>query len=284
MQKLWQLKLSWDESVPLEVHSKWMTYQCQLQQLTDLKITRRITEFTEYDTIQLHGFCDASQSAYGACIYIRTRKTDKYSVILLCSKSKVAPLKVISLPRLELCGALLLSRLLHNVRTSLNIIFEKIFLWTDSNIVLSWIAAPSNKWQTFVANRVSEIQQTTKPLWRKHVKTTENPADISSRGATPSELKNSNLWWHGPYWLLQTSVSWPVAESNVNCNLDSELLEQIKHRAFVATSHHTEFSIQNYSNYIRLLRIMAYILRFNSNTRITKEKRQLNYNIFVQRN
>lgn len=96
--------------------------------------------------LQLHGFCDASQRAYGACLYLRSRTSeDKYYVELLCSKTRVAPLKVVSLPRLELCAALLLAQLLDKVQVSIDLTAIRVFLWSDSTITLHWISSCSRK-------------------------------------------------------------------------------------------------------------------------------------------
>lgn len=122
--------------------------------LRDINFTRKIIPHNTVQ-LQIHGFCDASQNGYGAVVYIRATDSFKnHNTILLCSKSRVAPLKTITLPRLELCSALLLARLFDKVKRSLDLTFDKVFLWTDSTIPLTWISSTSSNWKTSVSNRV----------------------------------------------------------------------------------------------------------------------------------
>ncbi|XP_018400775.1 PREDICTED: uncharacterized protein LOC108778168 [Cyphomyrmex costatus] len=116
LQDLWRAGIDWDESVPQNLHARWITFKSQLTELNRLAIPRRVKYSIERRHIQIHGFCDASQNAYGACVYIRTElDANKYRSELLCSKSRIAPLKAVSLPRLELSAALLLARLMDKV-------------------------------------------------------------------------------------------------------------------------------------------------------------------------
>ena len=119
MQSLWLLKLDWDETVPEQVQTAWHEYRDQLTILDELDIKRKIVAI-DYATLHMHGYCDASRNAYGACIYIRsTDKNGVHSTQLVCSKSKVAPVKTLSIPRLELCAALLLSKSYNSVSHAL---------------------------------------------------------------------------------------------------------------------------------------------------------------------
>lgn len=117
-------------------------------------------------TITLHGFCDASQSAYGAYVYIRSQSPDSTTTVkLLTSKSRVAPMRTTTIPRLELCGALLLSKLIIEIRAELstiNVNFNSsdIVLWTDSSVVLGWIQSIAQL-KSFVAHRISQILENT---------------------------------------------------------------------------------------------------------------------------
>jgi len=194
IQKLWQLNLDWDEAVSMSIHTSWLQLQTQLHALINFKIPRQVTICNALN-IQIHGFSDASETAYGACIYIRT--TDQYgrhSSQLLCSKSGVAPLRSITLSRLELCGALLLTQLMEKVSNSLRLQPQRINYWTDSTIVLHWIKSVNKRWNIFVANRISEIHRLSSTEQWYHVRTEFNPADHISRGLLPSSLIDSKLW------------------------------------------------------------------------------------------
>jgi len=186
----------------LPVLKEWEDYCQELVKIEHIIIPRKIIECDEFIKVQIHGFADASTVAYGACLYIRTTDyAGKHYTRLIVAKSRVAPLKTISLARLELCAAVLLVRLSQKIIPKLRIKVTREYYWSDSSIVLSWINAPSSRWKTFVAHRVGEIQEVTSSSQWRHVKSENNPADIISRGCTPEKLQNDILWWGGPSWI-----------------------------------------------------------------------------------
>ena len=131
--------------------------------MNNLRIPRNVI-CPKYTSVEIHGFSDASEAAYGACIYVRSNRSDgEVYVRLLCAKSKVAPIKTISIPRLELCEALILARLVSKIAKSFNINISEFTLWSDSTIVLGWIGVSPNLLKTFVGNRVSEMQTAVNP-------------------------------------------------------------------------------------------------------------------------
>jgi len=143
---------------------------------------------------ELHGFADASERRYAAVLYLRSTINGHTALHLLTAKGRVAPVKPISLPRLELCAATLLTNLAVHTRSLLRLSTVSVFLWSDSKVALFWIQGHASRWKTYVANRVSHIQlQLPDAHWR-HVPGRENPADCASRGIQPGELISHPLW------------------------------------------------------------------------------------------
>ncbi|XP_033227518.1 uncharacterized protein LOC117179626 [Belonocnema kinseyi] len=159
-------------------------------------------------SFELHGFADVSEKADGAVVYLKTISPNGNCFIgLISSKTKVAPVQTVPLPRLELCASVLLARLIAHLQTQLR--FDAaLHLWSDSMNTLHWISAVSTRWMTYVANRVSEIQMIVPSAIWHHVPGADNPADCTSRGLLACELSQFSLWWNGPQW-LKTQEEWP---------------------------------------------------------------------------
>ncbi|XP_055632004.1 uncharacterized protein LOC129771904 [Toxorhynchites rutilus septentrionalis] len=212
LQRLWQLEVEWDEVLAENVAEPWITFRNQIIEMGELSIKRCVLPHISHHAIELHGFCDASNLGYGACVYIRVMDSNgHFAVTLLTSRSRVAPLKNArpTIPRLELCGALVLAQLISNIKNNLQISFSRIILWSDSTTVLSWIKTDPGNLKTFVCNRVIEIRDLTQGMEWRHVGTKDNPADLISRGLLPSEISTSTLWWSGPAFLHQDETQWP---------------------------------------------------------------------------
>ena len=158
-QKLWARKVNWDDSIPEDLLPMWDRWRTEFSSLTHHPIQRRYA--TNSSTLidkQLHGFCDASQLAYGGVVYLRLLHEDTtVSVSLVAGKSKVAPLASSTIPRLELCGALLLSRLVTIIAKDPDIPSSHMYMWCDSAAVLGWINTAPLRLKTYVSNRVSKI-------------------------------------------------------------------------------------------------------------------------------
>ncbi|XP_063363671.1 uncharacterized protein LOC134652418 [Cydia amplana] len=210
IQKLWLAKVNWDEEVSQPLKDEWLQLRADLRHVNEIRVDRWLdTLSTEGTNIQIHGFSDASISAYGAAVYIRVEKADgTVKTRLIASRTRVSPVKTVSLPRLELCGAVVLAKLLGQVSHAMRIPASQIFAWTDSSIVISWIFGEPQRWKTFVANRVVEITNNVSQNQWHHVTSEDNPADIASRGMYLSELKASKLWWEGPEWLTRKEIEY----------------------------------------------------------------------------
>ncbi|XP_058828427.1 uncharacterized protein LOC131688257 [Topomyia yanbarensis] len=272
MQELWLSKLSWDQPLTDTLQDTWKEFRDDLEVLRTFSIPRWAVSYADPATIELHGFCDASERAYGACLYVRTvTATGSTSVNLLTAKSKVAPANTgkgqqrISLPRLELSSALLLSHLYDKVKSSFPA-STRAFFWTDSMIVVHWLAASPNRWKKFVANRVAEIQQTTTPGTWGHVAGIENPADAISRGMSAALLVDFDIWWQGPAWLNQPKRFWPNIVRTSDCIFDADQLEE-KPATSLPIVHEALSIFKLKSSLTDLVRIVGYIRRFISNAR-----------------
>lgn len=253
MQKIWQQHdIKWDDTVPKEIQEEWSDFRQQIRNVNAIVVPRALIR-TGDKRIEIHGFADASERGYGAAIYLRSES----GCHLVCSKSRVAPLKKMTIPRLELQAALLLARLVKITKGNFSENYPTYF-WSDSEITLYRIKSSPNRYCTFVGTRLSEIQELTCPTQWCYIPTKINPADICSRGLMPSELIESNLWWHGPSFLTNDSEQWP-SQSKFEVN---ETQLELKENAAPAVPKMDDTFIVRFSNYQKLLRVTSYIMRF----------------------
>ena len=215
--------LDWDDiltKVLKERWEKWLKDFCEARCVTVERYASVSNDCLEHELNRtkywLHGFGDASKRAYCAVVYLVTIVCDKAYVKLVASKTRVAPIKELSIPRLELMAARILAQLMDAVRRALEseYEFEGARYWTDSKTVLCWVSNPGS-WKQFVQHRVDEILRVSSKSDWGHCPGIENPADLGSRGVLITELKNSNLWWTGPSWLKGTLRDWPSLETSV---------------------------------------------------------------------
>ncbi|XP_017464969.1 PREDICTED: uncharacterized protein LOC108358258 [Rhagoletis zephyria] len=265
-QEIWRNNVGWDDVIPDSTAMKWLAHRSELQLLSNLKVTRWIGSGATGSLTELHIFADASERAYAAVMYARTLQPDgRVTVALISSKSKVAPLKTTTLPRLELCAAHLAAKLVQSVLHSWDDLRYPLYAWTDSTITLAWIQAHPSKWLTFIANRVADIQEILPPECWNHVRSELNPADCASRGITPSELQHQQLWWTGPEFLKSTDQFWKQTSSKQHT---TEIGVRSKVVAHVTSSNEHWPITLKYSWFSKLRRIIAYVLRFFVNARV----------------
>ncbi|CAH2105154.1 unnamed protein product [Euphydryas editha] len=274
LQSLWQRKLDWDVPVPKDIQNSWNEFTNDLSYLLNLQVPRRVV-CDNHNYIELHSFSDASQRAIGACIYLRSiNNQGLINVQLLCSKSKISPLKPTTIPRLELCAALLAAKLSRVAVESLRCTVARQVHWCDSTVVLGWLRAESHKLKAFVANRVVEISELTDVSSWRYIPTLMNPADFISRGLLPKDIISKNLWWYGPEFLLKTESEWPVFSRATS---DDASLPEIKLNSALAVADATKEPIliefEKYSKLVKIQRVLAYVKRFIFNLRNKKNKR-----------
>ena len=218
-QSIWKINIDWNDIVPDSINECFQKWILGLNTLSKWRIPRRFTSvpWKEIEFLEIHVFGDASNSGYGACAYVRALTTSgQWSVKLAMARARVAPMKQITLPRLELLGALLCARLAVLVLKELNI--EKTVVahcWTDSTVTLAWIKSDPLRWKLFVKNRVSEIQDHIPPECWHHCQGKDNPADLITRGISAETLISSKNWLHGPEFLKESIHSWPKEVSQV---------------------------------------------------------------------
>ena len=185
----------------------------------------------------LHGFSDASTVAYGAVVYLQSiHEDDTITVTLVTSKLRVAPLKLVTIPRLELVAAHLLPKLLLSVSNDLSIPLSQINAWTDSRIVLCWFQKNPSTLKMFVSHRVSSVQQMIPVDHWRYVLTNDNPADLASRGIDSQALVSSTLWWEGLSWLGLPGQCSSLQTLKRYLNFELPLLQQPKSSNLKQTS------------------------------------------------
>lgn len=260
LQKLWLLGVGWDDMLPDNYKKEWLDLLSQLTNMSTSYLPRWIGMSKSNQRVELHGFSDASNLAYAAVVYVRIiTQNCKVLVTMLTAKTKVAPVKSISLPRLELCGAVLLCKLLQRVKVCLNVSAENVFAWTDSTIVLAWLQKHPSSWKTFVANRVTEILNVTHARQWHHVSSKDNPADCASRGLSPAQLESQELWWKGPIWLSAPNLT--IAENHTVPDTILEI-KAVHNLNCNEISMENEFVLSKFWNLMKLTRVLAYCFRF----------------------
>lgn len=270
MKSLWLLALKWTDKLPQEQQQEWDEFRSQFSELDKLRIDRQCF-IVDPIRIELHGFGDASIKGYGAVVYaLSIDKMNQKSVSIISAKSRVAPKSQKTLARLELCAAVLLSKLMKKVESSLTVKIDNINLWSDSMIVLHWITITPSRLQTFVGNRVALIQELTqKYIWR-HIRGDENPADVISRGLMPHELQTCHIWWNGPSFFSHPKELWPETLLTVSSD-DPEMKAEMKTSLIVNTPNELFLYIQTrFSNFRTLINVFAFINRFANHARKTK--------------
>lgn len=265
LQEIWKANINWDEKITEDLNVEWNKWKSGLKNLENFSVPRCYTPVLwTASSVQLHLFCDASERAYATTAYFRVEKEGRITTSFITAKTRVAPLKHVTIPRLELQAALLASRLMKNIKEGHEIRIDKIFFWSDSKIVLSWINSDTYKFKQFVGNRVTEIKNLTNIKDWRWVPSKENVADLATRLLkTRSE---ENRWLTGPDFLLKSEENWPEQEQNSKVEKESSEMK----KEFIAVTNVKNVKlclpdICHFSKLSKLLRSTAWMLRFINN-------------------
>ena len=278
LQRLWELKLDWDDPAPDYVIEVWSQWRKEFPALATVCIPRCYSPVGfNASSVQLHGFSDASEDAYAGVVYLRLiDSSGRVHTTLVMSKTQVAPIKRLSIPRLELCGAQLLTKLLCHAQRVLEIPISSVFAWTDSTVVLSWLTGNPRRFKTYVGNRISFILDQIPPDRWKHVPGILNPADCASRGLFPLQLKDHRLWWDGPQYLRLKPSLWPEQPSSLSEVIPTEEREICNMTTLIQPgTFESLIPIGRHSSFVRIKRIVAWIYRFIHNLRSSVSSRRV---------
>lgn len=274
LQKICKLHLSWDDELPTDLNEEWKAFAKNLIEMSSIEIKRHIDTRNAHK-IELIGYADASNKAYGCSVYLRIVNNDgSVYVNLLCSKSRICPInKDLSTPRLELNSALLLAMLVNKMYNLLKNKYDlNVYLYLDSMIVLGWLNIEPMRLQAYVANRVIKITELTCNFHWFYVPTDQNPADCISRGVQPHLLQSHSLWWNGP--VVLQNHDFIHVKTNVAAQVDLPELKCNTNKTCSAVNVINKFNfLTKYSNIDTMKRIMAYVLRFLKNCKLKPNER-----------
>ena len=283
LQQLCQLNYGWDDRIPEAFCQSWHKWLIGLQQMENFSIPRciRSKTFGKIKSAQLHHFCDASETGYGTVTYLKmTNAKNQINISLIMAKARVAPLKQVTIPRMELTAAVLAVKVNRMLETELHLPLRKAVFWTDSTSVLKYIRNSTKRFQTFVANRVGVIREhTTVEQWR-YLNTKINPADHVSRGLTADAFLKCESWKKGPDFLQEKEETWPNLPADLT-TIAADDPEIKREKVTVNTIQMTDQNptstlIHHYSSFDRLKRAVAWMLHFKTHLwQLNRKKKEL---------
>ena len=228
---------------------------------------------------QIHSFSDASQDGFGSVSYLRlVSDTGQVHCSFLLAKSRLAPIKTQTIPRLELSAAVLAAKMEQVIRRELDMEIHDSFFWTDSMIVLGYVNNVTQRYHTFVANRVATIQEVSSPSQWRYVCSAENPADDASRGLDAGCLLQNDRWCYGPSFLWQNMSEWPVSPSVCIPDNDPEVKVNIATCTLSETVSQPVYKLINrYSSWYKLKKAVAWMLRLKNILKLKAKKEDISH-------
>ena len=266
-QELCRIKSSWDAPMPIELKGQWNRWLQDLPLIQNLSVPRSLKPKSfEMVSAELHHFADASERAYGAVSYLRMVDDDcNTHCSFLMARSRLAPLKSTTIPRLELAAAVEAVKLDKLLKMELELPLQESVYWSDSMIVLWYLQQQDKRYQTYVANRVAAIQEhTTASQWR-YVDSGSNPADDASRGMTAAEVSSTSRWIRGPPFLWKEESEWPTQPEFKHSMLEEEVEFKPNRKVYAVASDKADpidLLLQRHSSWYGLKKSVAWLLRF----------------------
>ncbi|XP_041631504.1 uncharacterized protein [Drosophila kikkawai] len=263
LREIWRQNIQWDEPLPEEIGRAFAAWRRQMDAVGQFRCPRHYFGHGAVRTIELHVFVDASQSAFAAVAYWRVMYEDgKVLASFVCAKTKCAPMRTMSIPRLELQAAVLGTRLINTIKEEHSVDISETVLWTDSKTVLRWIGSTHRRYKQFVGNRVAEILESSEVSQWRWVPTADNAADDATRSQNKADLSPESRWLSGPAFLRQPASGWPVPEEGTERVPDASDDEEMPSEFALVATNEFVIPFQRFSSFSRLVRTTAWVLRF----------------------
>ncbi|XP_062704433.1 uncharacterized protein LOC134286777 [Aedes albopictus] len=278
MQDIWASGIDWDDEIGEELLLRWQQWTSYFPQLDSLRIPRCYFQSpfpTNFDRLELHVLVDASDSAYACVAYYRLETESGVQVALIGAKTKVAPLKVLSIPRLELKAAILGVRMLETVQGYHTYPVSRRILWSDSSTVLAWIRSEHRRYNKFVAVRIGEILTATNAQEWRWVPSGMNTADIATKWKGGPDFSHNSPWFQGPAFLSRSDEHWP---QQTTIHTTHEEL-RVNH---VHSSTSPLIDATRFSQWTKIHRTTAYVIQFVQNLRRKCESSTLQLGVLQQ--
>lgn len=266
LQEVWRSGVQWGQLVKDKQFEAWIAWIKLLPLMEEVSLPRcyrQVTSASQDTDVQLHVFVDASENGMAAAVYLRFEEAGKTECTLVCAKTRVAPLKYLSIPRLELTAAVIGTRLANSMVPELSLPISKRFFWSDSRNVLCWLQSDHRRYSPFVAVRVSEILESTEDYEWRWVPSKLNVADDGTKWQRQPDLTPTSRWFRGPEYLWQPEEFWPPVAHKGDAT-DEELRPSV---LLHYNASEPPIPAINFSSWNRLLRVTGYVKRFVSNCR-----------------
>ena len=278
LQQIWRAKIDWDESIPNDMFKKWMIWVNALPQIEKVKIPRCYLQrkVTANISVQLHIFVDASEEAYAAAGYFRFQDNEGIVTSLVCAKTKVAPQKPLSIPRLELQAAVLGTRLAESIVKIHTYRISNIVFWTDSRTVLSWLNSTPRNYKQFVSLRLGEILENSNVQQWRWVPTKQNVADEATKWYSTPKFETDSRWFVGPEFLHSSESEWPIDKIKLHTPTEELKPNYLQ----IHLNHENLIDTSRFSKWTRMVRTQAFVNRFIKNIKLKMAGEPLDYDTF----